>query len=118
MGLLDLTVTGNMAILEGLVGLEAKIKLEVQAKLEEAGDYALEVANELVPVDTGYLKSTLYKETENGVVKVGADASYAVFQELGFHHYGSGTWVPPQPYLVPAMIAAGDHLKESLTGLL
>ena len=117
MGLLDLTVTGNMAILDGLAGLEAKLKLEAQAKLEEAGDYALEVANELVPVDTGYLKSTLYKETENGVVKVGADAGYAVFVELG-HRTRSGSHVPPQPFLVPAMVAAGDHLKESLTGLL
>jgi HK97 gp10 family phage protein len=112
MGMLDLSVLGNKAILDNLDKLQVMVREGVQKKLEEAGEVALEVANELVPVDTGYLKSTLYMETQPGEVKVGADASYAIFLEIGTVHQRA------QPYLVPAMLAGAEHLKSSLPGLI
>jgi hypothetical protein len=117
MGDFDVTVIGNMAIIENLALLEARLRLEAQAKLEEAGTVALEVANELVPVDTGYLKSSLYMETAPDHVTVGGDANYTLFVELG-HRTRSGSHVPAQPFLIPGMAAGAEHLKSSLEGII
>lgn len=107
----DLTISGNKAILDNMAGLQAEIQAQAQATLEQAGQMALDKANELVPVLTGYLKSTLYVEAQPGVVTVGADAPYAIFVELGTRKMAA------QPYLVPAMAIAGDWLKAELEGL-
>jgi hypothetical protein len=116
-GLIDVTVTGNKAILDHLAALDTHLQGMVQSRLEQAGQMALEKANELVPVRTGYLQSRNMLDVQPGVVTVSNDASYAVYVELG-HRTRSGSTVPPQPFLVPAWMDAGQWLKENLTGLL
>lgn len=54
-------------------------------------------ANELVPVDTGYLQSTLTSGYENGRVYCETQCEYAQYPEYG-------TWCQPaQPYFKPAI---------------
>ncbi len=55
-----------------------------------------------VPVDTGYLKSSIYADLDEttGVIEVGARAHYALYVEMG-HRSPSGRWVPAQPFLRP-----------------
>jgi hypothetical protein len=55
-----------------------------------------------VPVDTGYLKSTVYADLDEttGVIEAGAKAHYALYVEMG-HRSPSGRWVPAQPFIRP-----------------
>ncbi len=61
------------------------------------------------PVDTGYLKSTVYGDLDetSGVIEVGARAHYALYVEMG-HRSPSGRWVPAQPFLRPAQLQYGN----------
>lgn len=56
----------------------------------------LNYAKSVVPVDTGFLKSTLGVEVSGQVVKIVALAGYAAFVELGTYKMAA------QPYLRPA----------------
>ena len=51
----------------------------------------------LVPVRTGYLRSTIYAKIQEWVAEIGADATYALFVELGTKY------MQAQPYLYPAI---------------
>ena len=54
-------------------------------------------AQRIVPVRTGYLRSTIYAKVQEWVVEVGADAAYALFVELGTKY------MQAHPYLYPAI---------------
>jgi HK97 gp10 family phage protein len=49
------------------------------------------------PMVTGYLRSTIYGKVKDWVVDVGADATYALFVELGTRYMRA------KPYLYPAI---------------
>ena len=112
MGLLDLFVSGNTAILSNLDSLMGVVQEGVQKKMEEAGTVALQTAEDLCPVDTGFLRSRLELVEEPGRMTITNDASYAVFVELGTHKMSA------QPFMVPGLLAGADHLKNSLPGLI
>ena len=54
-------------------------------------------AMRLVPVRTGYLRSTIYAKIQEWVAEIGADATYALFVELGTKY------MQAHPYLYPAI---------------
>ena len=49
------------------------------------------------PVRTGYLRSSIYAKVQDWVVQLGAEATYALFVELGTRY------MMAQPYLWPAI---------------
>ena len=55
------------------------------------------------PVRTGYLQSSIYSTVKEWVAEVGAEATYALFVELGTRHMRA------RPYLYPAL---QEHLPE------
>lgn len=55
------------------------------------------LAMQLVPVRTGHLRSTIYAVVKEWVVEVGAEATYALFVELGTRYMAA------RPYLFPAV---------------
>jgi HK97 gp10 family phage protein len=55
------------------------------------------LAKQLVPVRTGYLRSTIYAKVEEWVAEIGAEASYAMFVEFGTRYMAA------RPYLYPAI---------------
>lgn len=60
----------------------------------------LAVSRQLVPVDTGYLRSTLDASSDDTSCRAETDCEYAQYVEYG-------TWCcPSQPYFEPAIIAA------------
>jgi HK97 gp10 family phage protein len=61
------------------------------------------LAKQLVPVRTGYLRSTIYAKIRDYVAEIGAEATYALFVELGTRHMRA------RPYLYPAL---QEHLPE------
>ncbi len=54
-------------------------------------------AQRIVPVRSGYLRSTIYAKIQEWVVNVGAEAVYALFVELGTKY------MQAHPYLYPAI---------------
>lgn len=83
----------------------------VKPQMDRWAASALADMRRLVPVDTGHLRSTLHAEydPDTGVMTVGADADYATPVELG-HVTSSGSFVPPQPFIRPAIDARRDLL--------
>ena len=67
----------------------------------------------------GHLKSSGFV-TETGPlqVEVGYDADYALWVEIGHHAHGTGTWVPPQPFLRPAFDTVVPAMLEAFKGLI
>lgn len=62
------------------------------------------MAKQLAPVDTGRLRSSitwkLGHDARGLYAEIGSNVEYAIFQELGTR------FVPPHPYLRPALAAA------------
>jgi len=61
------------------------------------------LAQQLAPVRTGHLKSSIYAKISEWVAEIGAEATYALFVELGTRY------MQAQPYLYPAI---QEHLPE------
>ncbi|MBT0160213.1 HK97 gp10 family phage protein [Candidatus Bathyarchaeota archaeon A05DMB-2] len=60
-------------------------------------------ARKHVPVRTGYLQSTIYAKIQEWIAEIGAEATYALFVELGTRY------MQAQPYLYPAI---QEHLPS------
>jgi HK97 gp10 family phage protein len=61
------------------------------------------LAKQLVPVRTGHLRSSIYAKIQEWVAEIGAEATYALFVELGTRY------MQAQPYLYPAI---QEHLPQ------
>ncbi len=66
-------------------------------------------AMRLVPVRTGYLRSTIYAKIQEWVAEIGADATYALFVELGTKY------MVAHPYLYPAIQEYLPQLETVVT---
>jgi len=55
------------------------------------------LAKQLVPVRTGHLRSSIYSKISEWVAEIGAEATYALFVELGTRR------MQARPYLYPAI---------------
>lgn len=80
---------------------------EMNRAAYEVGERMYDTAYELVPVDTGDLRRSLYvKQEPDGTVTVGAAEEYAGYVELGTRHQA------PQPYLYPAYMQHRDEVTQ------
>jgi HK97 gp10 family phage protein len=61
------------------------------------------LAQQLVPVRTGHLRGSIYAKIQEWVAEIGAEATYALFVELGTRY------MQAQPYLYPAV---QEHLPR------
>ena len=70
-------------------------------------------AQALAPVDTGALKNSIHAEQKGPLLWWVADGvEYGIFQELG-HHTKSGSFVPAQPFMVPAVEWVRPQFQKS-----
>ena len=73
------------------------VEVDYTDALEECAETFLQLARQIVPVDTGFLRSTLYSEQDGLSIYFEATAEYAEFVEYG-------TWKQrAQPYFRPAL---------------
>lgn len=76
-------IIGGQIVLANLVKAEAKHAMALERGLVKAGLWLMRKSQEIVPVDTGYLKSTAYTLKKGyalrTVVYVGYTASYAIY---------------------------------------
>lgn len=91
-----------------LAAFAAKLEREVQMGLDVAGADMEDLAKSLVPVRTGYLRSTIYHRATGYVLNFGAGANYASYIEFG-------TWkMAARPYLRPALHASMQRLVDEI----
>jgi hypothetical protein len=64
------------------------------------------LARQLVPVKTGFLRSTIYAVVKDWLVNIGADATYAYFVEAGTKNMAA------KPYLYPAIVEYLPQLEQ------
>ncbi len=78
--------------------------------LETAGQDMENTATQIVPVDTGYLQSTIYHAVDPSILtlELGASADYAAYVELGTRRMAA------QPYIRPAFAAGQEALVQAL----
>lgn len=102
MGLLctvDMIAMGFPDVLEAMAADNSLVSVEVEygEALEAFVDTFISSATSYVPVDTGYLQSTIDGECDDYTAEVWADAEYAQYVEFG-------TWkMAAQPYFTPAV---------------
>ena len=78
------------------------VEVDYSEAIDDAIDTFMEIATSLVPVDTGYLQSTISAFSDGDTVCFSADAEYAEYPEYG-------TWCQAeQPYFRPALQEAID----------
>ena len=65
-----------------------------------------------VPVRTGHLRSSIYATVKDWVAQIGAEATYAIFVELGTRYMRA------QPYLWPAIQEYLPSLEMNIVGAL
>lgn len=83
----------------------ARMEREIEARMIESGRRAVAVAQSLVHVDTGLLKSRISFTYDRGkrVLYLHADTPYAAIEEEGSIYHVA------HPYLRPALNAIGDY---------
>jgi HK97 gp10 family phage protein len=81
----------------------SSMKNQVQTQLYNWALMVQRDAERIVPVRTGYLRSTIYAKTREWQMEIGAEATYAAAVEFGT------CFMQAKPYLNPAI---ETHLSE------
>lgn len=112
----EFSITGDMGFPDELTGGEGEQSASVLVDYSGAGEIFVQSfirnARALVPVDTGYLQSTIDAGTDGDICWAEATADYAQYVEYGTIH------MDPQPYfelaLEIACAEAGIEAQEAL----
>ena len=93
----EITVKGLDNLSNYLRSIPLKLRQPVHNALQQGGELIADKARQIVPVRTGYLKSTIYSKVKgNWNIEVGAYAPYGGYVEYGTSRQRA------QPYLRPA----------------
>ena len=91
------TVNGVKELQQAMQSFDQALQRNVHSQLASwAADVKAEAMRK-APVRTGYLRSSIYAKVQDWVVQLGAEATYALFVELGTRY------MMAQPYLWPAV---------------
>jgi len=94
---INCAVKGIRAFQEAMLNFDRALQRRVHRQLASwAADVKAE-AMRRVPVRTGHLRSSIYSQISGWVVNIGAEATYALFIELGTQYMRA------RPYLWPAI---------------
>lgn len=93
----NINVSGAEEFKQAISRFDEAMKRQVQTKMAGWAQTTKSNAERLVPVRTGYLKSTIYATIHDWQIEIGAKAPYAARIELGTSTRSA------KPYLVPAV---------------
>lgn len=102
-------VQGIKELGEGLLRFTNSLQDVVRGKLSQCAGLVEAEARGNVPVRTGYLKSTIYGVVNDWVIRVGAEATYALFVEFGTRYMRA------QPYIFPAVQKYLGQLEKMIS---
>lgn len=94
---INLHIEGLKEFTNGCRKLSEALEKQLHNRLVSWVNMVKEEAQMIVPVRTGYLRSTIYAEVKKAVASIGASATYAVFVERGTRK------MMARPYLEPAI---------------
>jgi HK97 gp10 family phage protein len=100
---MEIEIAGAEELAQALNRLDSEIQAKVQQRLTEWAETVKTEASRLVPVRTGYLRSTIFARTQQWHAEVGAEAAYAATVEFGTTHMSA------RPFIQPAL---QQHLPE------
>lgn len=109
-------VAGLTKIQDNLKKYSAAVLAKVQDILEYAGQEGLVEMDANVPVDTGFLQGQNDYKVEPLALTLYNDADYALYVETG-HYTADGSFVEPQPFIIPAAQVAGQIIVDALIRL-
>ena len=90
-------VEGVEEFKQAMQTFDSSMQKHVRGQLESWAEHVKALAKQLVPVRTGYLRSTIYAKIREWVAEIGAEATYALFVEFGTRYMRA------RPYLFPAV---------------
>jgi hypothetical protein len=88
---------------------ESTMQKYVHAKLVGWAEDVKTEAMRRAPVKTGYLRSSIYSLVKDWVVNIGAEATYALFVELGTRT------LQARPYLYPSIQQYLPQLEQAIS---
>ena len=99
----NIDLGGAQEFQQAINRFDAEMQNRIQTQLSEWAQTIKAEAERLVPVNTGYLRSTIYAKATEWQMEIGADATYAAAVEFGTQ------FSQAKPYLNPAI---ENHLPE------
>jgi len=90
-------VKGIERFQEAMRRFDSAVQKHVHRQLASWAAEVKALAKQLVPVRTGHLRSSIYAKISEWVAEIGAEATYALFVELGTRR------MQARPYLYPAI---------------
>jgi len=90
-------VEGVEEFRQAIQRFDSAMQRHVHRQLESWAEAVKVMAQQLVPVRTGYLRSTIYAKIREWIAEIGAEAAYALFVEFGTRYMRA------RPYLYPAI---------------
>ncbi|MBT0159364.1 HK97 gp10 family phage protein [Candidatus Bathyarchaeota archaeon A05DMB-2] len=105
---IGIDVAGAEEFQQAIAHFDADMQRRVQEQLARWAEAVTAEARRLVPVRTGYLRSTIYTRTVGWSAEVGAEASYASSVEFGT------CYAAAKPFLNPAVQARLPELERFL----
>ena len=91
-----------------LLNFSKVLQVTVPVRLKPVGVVMENIARSLVPVDTGYLQSTIYHALKEMGIELGATADYAEYVEFGTSRSRA------QPYIRPAFDACRELIRGAV----
>lgn len=120
---LDLRVRDIRGIVANLHSRNERVQVDVRDAVQRFGVDVRELAKELAPVDTGFMREQIRDEysPEGLVVQVGYREEDFTSRGLPFYapyqEYGT-VYMPAQPHIGPAYRAMLPHFREDLSVIL
>jgi len=94
---IECDVKGITEFQTAMRNFDSAMQKHVHSKLVSWAADVKALAKKIVRVRTGHLRSRIYAEVKEWVVRIGADATYALFVEFGTRYMRA------RPYLYPAI---------------
>ena len=105
----DIQVKGVSELQQKLGQLGGTLETKVHEEMQlEAGNMK-NVARARAPVVTGRLRDSIYAHVEGLILKLGATAPYAIFQELGTRY------IKPKEFLQTTVFERMEHLVNRIS---
>ena len=104
----NIEIAGSEELRQALSRLDAEMQKKIHESLREWAENVRTEAQRIVPVRTGYLRSTITSRTTEWNAEVGAEASYAADIEFGTRT------AQAKPFLKPAVESKLPELERFL----
>ena len=95
--IVEISLQGSEEFSQAIARFDSAMRNQVQTQLSNWTNSVKQEAERIVPVRTGYLRSTIYAKQLDWQVQVGAEASYAASVEFGTR------FMQAKPFLAPAI---------------